>query len=118
MLVYSNLSSTLPMDDIAPILLQNLSFMSWIIKNTAHFKAQYKILPHHIQNIAKGVFETIEENPYDKILSTHKLRRALASYHGISVSNDYRIIARILDTKKEIILHDIGTHEIYKSFLG
>jgi mRNA-degrading endonuclease YafQ of YafQ-DinJ toxin-antitoxin module len=92
--------------------------MSWKIKNTAFFTSQYKLLPRHIQNTAKGVFEILIEDPYDPSLSTHALKKPLASYNGISVTDDYRIIARIVPSRREIILHDIGTHDIYQSFIG
>lgn len=92
--------------------------MSWTIKNTAFFKSQYKLLPRQIQQLAQGVFETMIENPYDESLSTHALRKPLSIYHGISVTDDYRIIARLIPSRREIILHDIGTHDIYRSFGG
>jgi mRNA-degrading endonuclease YafQ of YafQ-DinJ toxin-antitoxin module len=91
--------------------------MNWTLINTSHFKEQYKTLPKSIQSLTKWVFEILEEWPYEESLRLHKLRRPLARYHAISVNEDYRIILRILDDKKEIILHDIGTHEIYNSFL-
>jgi mRNA-degrading endonuclease RelE of RelBE toxin-antitoxin system len=87
--------------------------MSWKMSNTSYFKSGYKLLPRQIQDLAKGVFEIMENDPYDPILRTHRLRRPLANYHAISVNHEYRIICRIYDAEKEIILHDIGTHEVY-----
>lgn len=91
--------------------------MNWTIKSTEHFKSQYKLLPLSIQALAKGAFEIIEFNALDESLAPHRLRRPLASYHGLSINDEYRIIARIVENKREITLHDIGTHEIYRSFL-
>ncbi len=91
--------------------------MNWNIKVTAHFKSQYKLLPREIQTLAKGAFEVIESNPLDPTLKPNRLRRPLASYHGLTVNSEYRIIARILVSRKEITLHDVGTHEIYRSFI-
>jgi mRNA-degrading endonuclease YafQ of YafQ-DinJ toxin-antitoxin module len=90
--------------------------MSWILKNTQHFKTQYKLLPKNIQNLAKGVFELLEEGPDDTSFRLHQLRRPLSKYHAISINEEYRMIIRILRDKNEIILHDIDTHEIYQSF--
>lgn len=111
-------SSTSPMADTLLIPQQHPSFMSWTVKNTTFFKSQYKLLPRHIQESAKGVFDILFENPYHPSLMTHALRRPLSSYHGISITEDYRIIARIIPSRREIILHDIGTHDIYRSFGG
>jgi len=58
------------------------------------------------------------ENPYDESLMTHYLRKPLSVYHGISVTDDYHIIARLIPSRKEIVLYDIGTHDIYRSFGG
>lgn len=77
---------------------------------------QYKLLPRNIQNLAKGVFELLEEGPDEDSFRLHQLRRPLSKYHAISINDEYRIIVRILRDKKEIILHDIGTHEIYQNF--
>jgi mRNA-degrading endonuclease RelE of RelBE toxin-antitoxin system len=87
------------MVDIPLMPQQNLSYMSWTVKNTAFFKSQYKLLPRHIQESAKGVLEIMMENPYDESLMTHSLRKPLSNYHGISV-NDIVVIINLKQNKK------------------
>ena len=96
----------------------SLSSMHWKVSHTPHFTAQYKLLPRHVQELAKGVFESVMEDPYHPNLRTHKLNKRLASYFSLSIDPKYRIICRIFEGQQEIVLHDVGTHDIYESFGG
>lgn len=57
----------------------------------------------------------LEENLFHTQLKTHKLHGKLNDYYSFSVNYKYRVIFEV--DKEEIILLDIGDHDIYKQTL-
>ncbi|MBI2065575.1 MAG: hypothetical protein HYT68_00695 [Candidatus Zambryskibacteria bacterium] len=82
------------------------------IAYTPSFIKQTKILE-------AGVFEKVVwkiklfKNPKNhKMLKVHKLHGRLKDFHAFSVNHHLRIIFEYVG-KSEVLLHDIGGHEIY-----
>jgi len=58
--------------------------------------------------------ETLQINPFDTCLKTHKLKGNLEDFYACRLSYEYRIVCIILIQEDEIILVDIGSHdEVY-----
>jgi len=83
-------------------------------------KASKKLLNKNpeLTEIFKQKIIQIEENPFNPILKTHKLRGNLKGFYSCSINYIYRIVFELtidLNTKEEIIvLLNIGSHdEVY-----
>ena len=78
-----------------------------------HFKRQYKKLPLATRNLAKKKLDIFRANPFDNVLSTHKLHGILDDFWAFSVDSHYRIVFDFVsdDTAR---LHRIGDHTIYQ----
>ena len=60
------------------------------------------------------VLRDLEANPFQPHLKLHALRGELDGYHAVSVTYEHRILLILLVREREIILHDIGSHdEVY-----
>ena len=92
--------------------------MTWKISQTPAFKSYFKSLPRNIQEDSFPVIESLSENPWQGYLRTHPLRHPLNGYHSCSVDNNYRIVFRIFEKRREIILWAIGKHRIYDDFVN
>jgi mRNA interferase RelE/StbE len=117
MLEYLDLSCNTLNENIRLIRAHHPSCMHWKISYTPHFNEKFRLLPSKVQKMARDVFDLVIEDPFHPNLRTHILQRRLANYHSISVDSNYRIICRIFESRREVVLHDTGTHEIYRSFL-
>lgn len=84
------------------------------------FKKSYKKFTKNDYKLKSKIDETLDmlsQNPFNKILRTHKLSGKLESFLSCSCGFDCRIIYQINKNKQdefEILLLDIGTHkEVY-----
>ena len=55
--------------------------------------------------------ETLQINPFDNVLKTHKLKGNLSDFYACRLNYEYRIVCIILMQDDEVILVDIGTHD-------
>ena len=96
--------------------MENQSPMEEKPKITLHYhKIFYKHLLRYSQKkkaIGKAL-ELFQKDVLNPSLNTHKLMGELAGYWSFSVDYHLRILFRIID-KENILLLDIGTHEIYR----
>ena len=84
------------------------------IYHSSQFERQYKKLPVKIQDLVEAREALFIKDPFDPRLKTHKLSGNLEGFWSYSVSYSYRIIFEFLHNKKDIRLHDIGTHDVYE----
>lgn len=56
--------------------------------------------------------QVLEVDPYHPSLRTHKLKGALKDMHAISLNLQYRIILHFVLKEDQIILIDIGSHDV------
>ena len=52
------------------------------------------------------------QNPYHPALRLHPLKGKLAALHSVSINISYRITLEIIVTEKEIILVNVGSHDV------
>jgi len=57
----------------------------------------------------------LERDPYHPSLRLHALKGRLTGLHSASISMKYRITLELEVREREILLVDIGGHEIYRS---
>lgn len=85
---------------------------------TASFKrTAKKFLSKHrdLVDLFSVVIHKLEHDPYDPELRLHSLSGRLAGKYAVSLTYSYRIVLQLEITEKEIILHDIGSHdEVYR----
>lgn len=84
------------------------------IRVTQRFILHFKALDKNQRIIAIQELALFRENPLDASLHAHALSGKLSGLFSFSVLPDLRILFRF--TKKdtsEVLLYDIGTHEIY-----
>lgn len=84
-----------------------------IIFYTPTFKKNFKRLPKKTKQAAYQKEKIFKQNPFDSSLKTHKLTGKLKNYWSFSIDYHYQIVFRFLK-KNEILLVDVGTHEVYK----
>ena len=77
------------------------------------FKKYLKQIPAAIKTAFLETRELFDENPNDPVLRNHPLRGKYAGFRSIDVTDDYRALFKIRETKKEaiVIFHFLGTHE-------
>ena len=80
---------------------------------TSRFQKSARSLPRSIQAAFLSKESLIRENIFHSSLATHKLHGKYKSYYALTITNQYRIMFEFLNPK-EILLIDIGTHEIYR----
>jgi len=83
-----------------------------VIKVSAQFEKHYKKLPLQVKEKAKERELLFRENPFHPQLKTHKLSGNNKGSWAFWVSYHIRIKFIFLD-HEEILLLDIGTHNIY-----
>ena len=89
-----------------------------LLKSTSFIRTAKRIVkrnPDHAHNI-KLTLKLLEENAFNPILKTHKLKGALKGSWACSVAYDLRIVFEFVrhHDKNAILLEAIGTHnEVY-----
>jgi mRNA-degrading endonuclease YafQ of YafQ-DinJ toxin-antitoxin module len=78
--------------------------MTWQISQTQTFRSYFKNLPRNIQEDSFPIIESLSDDPWQDFLRTHPLRHPLERYHACSVDSDYRIVFRIFEKDREIVL--------------
>lgn len=85
------------------------------IKITSRFSRKFKFLAKEEKLAAVEEIRYFQENPFSPSLNTHPLKKKLAGFYSFSVLPDLRIMFRFSKSdQSEVILYDIGPHEIYK----
>jgi len=85
------------------------------IKVSSRFSKKFKFLPKEDRLTAAKEIRFFKEDPFSPSLNTHPLRGKFAGFYAFSVLPDLRIMFRFSDLdRSEVILYDIGPHEIYK----
>ena len=82
-----------------------------IIYNT-RFIREYKKLPSKIITKAQKIITTLEKNPFNPILKTHKLNGKLKNFYACNIDYSYRIIFEIENDKIKLL--STGDHDIYE----
>ena len=85
---------------------------------TSHFqKSAEKFIKRNpeLVGIFKTVISTIEQDPFDQSLKTHKLKGKLSGYYASSLDYSHWIVFEFdIDNNDRILLHKIGSHdEVY-----
>mgnify|MGYP001576425153 FL=1 len=80
---------------------------------TKKFKKQFKKTPKSVKKQFKNKLKILKNNPFNELLKTHRLQGHLKDFYSFSINYQYRSIFG-LKKINIIILHKIGTHEIYK----
>lgn len=81
------------------------------------FNKQRKKAPLEIKQAFREVLALFLEDSDHKFLRNHPLKKNLAGYRSIDVTEDYRAVFKIRNTKTEtiIVFHLLGTHaQLYK----
>ena len=87
------------------------------IEFTSHFNKQRKAAPAEIKIAFREVFVLFLEDPKHPQLRNHSLKRKLAGYKSIDITEDWRALFKEAKTSKQKIItfHKLGTHEkLYK----
>lgn len=91
------------------------SSMIKTIKITSQFSGKFKLLPKEEKLAAVEEIKYFKENPFSPSLDTHPLKEKFAGFYSFSVLPNLRIMFRFSKSdQSEVILYDIGPHEIYK----
>jgi len=81
------------------------------------FTRAFKRFMRKHPDLADTVDETLEQlqiDPFEPSLRLHNLSGALRGMQAVSVTYAYRIVLCVEITDKEVILHNIGSHdEVY-----
>lgn len=85
---------------------------SYKIFPSADFVKEFKKIPCQVQKKYYKKEKILKENPHNPSLKTHKLGGKLQDNFTFYVDYHYRVIFQVI--KNDIILLDIGTHEIYR----
>jgi mRNA-degrading endonuclease RelE of RelBE toxin-antitoxin system len=77
------------------------------------FVRQLKKLDQKVLELVLIRINLLKDNPNHNLLKVHKLHGGLDDFHSFFVSSKLRIIFKF-ESKKEIVLYMIGSHDIYK----
>lgn len=83
---------------------------------TASFIRELKRIEEKNSDLLEEILEKIElfgDRKNHRKLRTHKLHGSLSGYWSFSVNYKFRILYRPV-SRDQVILHDIGDHEIYR----
>ena len=87
------------------------------LKQTPYFaRAFRRFAKRHpeLRNATHSTLNALQENPLLPSLRLHPLTGRLAGKQAVSINYAYRIVLCIEVADREIILHNIGTHdEVY-----
>jgi addiction module RelE/StbE family toxin len=84
-----------------------------LTKTDFYSKKERKFFKKHPELLNKydEILETLQINPFDTVLKTHKLKGNLSDFYACRLNYEYRIVCIILVQDDEVILVDIGTHD-------
>lgn len=78
------------------------------------FKKRFKKLPKKARDRFGETLDVFIDNPTSQTLRAHPLKGNLVGYRAFSISDDYRVIYKIINSNS-IKLVDIGTHaQVYE----
>lgn len=80
---------------------------------TPTFAKHFRLIPIDIKKKAYRKESAFRNNPFNRILRTHKLSGKLNQYWSFSIDYHWRIVFRFVN-KGEILFVDVGTHRIYR----
>lgn len=87
------------------------------LNQTAFFARMFKRFARkhpELREVVKATLHALEENPFAPRLRLHALTGRLSGKQAVSINYVYRIVLCVEITEREIILHNIGTHdEVY-----
>jgi len=81
---------------------------------TSRFKRSYKKLSETVKINAEKKEKIFRQDPFDKLLKTHKLHGKLDGVYAFSIDPKIRIIFEFNKDKNEIFFLAIGDHDIYE----
>ena len=90
-----------------------MSKLSLKILKSRDFEKSFDKLPQNVQLLAIKKIVLFKMDLFYPSLKTHKLKGELQNCHSFSVNRQYRVLFEFL-SKRKVLFHDIGTHEIYK----
>ncbi len=84
---------------------------------TPHFDRSYRRFAKkhpELKEVARTTFTALQTDPFAPALRLHELQGTLKGRQAVSLTYAYRIVLCVEVTEREVILHDIGTHdEVY-----
>lgn len=91
--------------------------LNWSSSNKRAFRKTIKKDPSLKSRIITTM-RLMENDPFDSLLKTHKLKGVLADSYACSIDYNYRLIINVVKNpvsgEAELLLIDIGTHdEVY-----
>ena len=84
---------------------------------TARFtRAAKKFTKRHGELRTKfaDILRDLESDPFQPHLKFHPLGGKLKGVQAISITDSYRITLTVAISEKEIVLLDVGSHEVYR----
>ncbi len=92
--------------------------MSWKIVATNRFKRRARRLRRGDPLLRRKIDQTLQDlavDPHQTHLHLHDLHGQLEGLSAVRIDYDNRIVLTLQVTEREIILHDIGSHdEVYR----
>ena len=82
-----------------------------IITKSKRAEKQYYAILYSREGIPAKL-EKLKDNPY-KALDAHKLKGQLQGLWSCSLGGDIRMVYRIDDERKEIVVYAVGSHKVY-----
>ncbi|SMP88651.1 mRNA-degrading endonuclease (mRNA interferase) YafQ, toxin component of the YafQ-DinJ toxin-antitoxin module [Epsilonproteobacteria bacterium SCGC AD-311-C15] len=84
-----------------------------LVKDKGYPKREIKFFKKHPDLVEKYgvVLKKLSNNSLEPSLKLHKLQGALAEFHAVSLTYEYRIILIMKIVDEQIVLVDIGTHD-------
>lgn len=80
---------------------------------TPQFEKDFISLSNKMKAKARQKIKLFEENCFNRVLKTHKLKGVLDKFWSFSIDKDIRVIFRFLPNQ-EVIYYRIGSHKIYE----
>ena len=80
---------------------------------TPQFEKDFIGLSNKMRAKARRKIKLFEEDCFNRILETHKLKGVLDKFCSFSINKDIRVIFRFLPNQ-EVIYYRIGPHKIYE----
>ena len=87
-----------------------------LVEMASFKRAAHRFLKKHrdLVGAVYEVFEQLREDPFAPALKLHNLTGRLAEKQAVSITYAYRIVLCVEIVDREIVLHNIGTHdEVY-----
>ena len=82
------------------------------IELSDNFKKSFRKLPENVRFQFAKKRTLFYENPFIRVLKTHKLKGQLKDYWSFSVTYSCRVIFKFVNNHK-VIFYDIGDHQVY-----